>query len=291
MSRHQRRTARAVEDAGEPTAGRQRGGARVHRGNRGFTLDRAGGARCPLARSAAGGPAFHHPAVHRNRGQRLGRRPLGRIRSFPWDAIPAFSIDDRWLELRTWEGQIHRWFLRATCPTPRWRADCCAGSTWRCPPTCHRRLGPLPSSTAPAAPRNGRRRRKAAASATPPFAPPGGRHSWPWRSPAAATFTASVRLAEPFGVGSRSGFSLRCAVGVLGTADPRWTVLVVGAGCGLLGVTKLHGVFSARLLAHRAGAISPEAEQRWRRLVPVGLVLSLRFCSHRCRLPVDSTRR
>jgi hypothetical protein len=61
---------------------------------------------------------------------------------------------------------------------------------------------------------------------------------------------------------------------VLATTDV-WRVLaVVAGGFGLLAVMKLHGIWSARLLAERAGVIGPGAAGRWRWAVPLGLGLS-----------------
>jgi hypothetical protein len=62
---------------------------------------------------------------------------------------------------------------------------------------------------------------------------------------------------------------------VLGTSDLRWIVASVAGGAALLSVLKIHSAWSARMLAERSGAISDAANRRWRRLVPVGLMVSV----------------
>ena len=65
------------------------------------------------------------------------------------------------------------------------------------------------------------------------------------------------------------------AIQVLGTTNPWRVAVVVAAGCGLLGLVKIHGAWSARLLARRAGAITVKAETIWRWVVPIGLIVSI----------------
>jgi hypothetical protein len=65
------------------------------------------------------------------------------------------------------------------------------------------------------------------------------------------------------------------ALGVLSTTDGWRVAAIVAAGLGLLAVMKLHGMWSARLLAERAGVVSARAGIWWRWAVPVGLVGSV----------------
>ncbi len=203
-----------------------------------------------------------------------GRRPLGRIRSFPWDAIPAFKIEDRWLDVRTWEGDVFRWYLRQL-PDPSvegrlLRRVNLAVSTFvpsqtRTAPLLHcsncAAERPLSEGSCRRCDASVRTARQASRLA---LAVPGAGHFYTQR-PVGGVFRAGVEILV----------FAALAFGVLGTADLWKALAVVAAGIGLLGLLKLHSAWSARLLAQRSGAISPGAQQRWRRLVPIGFVLSL----------------
>lgn len=203
-----------------------------------------------------------------------GRRPHGRIRSFPWDGIPSLKIEDGWLEVRTWAQGAHRWCLRdvpdaAVEARLAKRVDL-AVSTYvpsisRTAPLLH-----CSSCGASRAPEAGGCRhcgaavRSARLAAWLALALPGAGHLYAQRPLAAAARCAAELVA----------FAL-LAAGVLATTD-RWRILAILAlGVVVVGVMKLHAAWSARLLATRAGAITQAAAARWRRLVPVGALLSL----------------
>lgn len=274
MSMTQRRTARAVETAAN----------RLLAGNEqvlGFTeavedttfSERAVlGATWPGARRVA--LLFTTRRLIEIGISACGRRALGRVRSFPWDAIPAFKIEDSWLDLRTWDGDTHRWFLR-DLPDPSvegrlLRRVNLAVSTYV---PSQSRTAPLLhcsecGAERPATEDNCRRcdatirtPRRAAQLAV---AAPGAGHFYAQR-PVAGAIRGFLEVLV-FGT---------LAAAVLGTADLRRIVIVIAGGIGLLAVMKIHGSWSARLLAERSGAISPEAEKRWRTLIPAGLLLSL----------------
>jgi hypothetical protein len=203
-----------------------------------------------------------------------GRRALGRIRSFPWDGVPSLKIADGWLEVRTWAQDVHRWYLRDV-PDPAVgarllkRVDL-AVSTYvpsisRTAPLLH-----CSSCGTGRAPEAGGCRHCGDTVRSPRLAAklalviPGAGHLYAQR-PVAAVVRCAAELAL---------FAL-LAAGVLGTTD-RWRILAtVALGVAVLGVMKLHAAWSARLLAERAGAITPSANDRWRLLGPVGTPLSL----------------
>lgn len=203
-----------------------------------------------------------------------GRRALGRIRSFPWDGIPSFRIDDGWLELRTWAEDSHRWFLRDV-PDPAVEGRLSkrvnlAVSTYvpslsRTAPLLH-----CESCGASRAPDAGGCRRCGDTVRSPrravqlALAAPGAGHLYVQRPVAAAVrFTV-----EPFVLAL-------LAAGVLATTELWRIAATVTLGAVALGVMKLHAAWSASVLAERAGAISPRADARWRWVVPAGALLSL----------------
>ena len=202
-----------------------------------------------------------------------GRRALGRNRSFPWDGIPSFRIDDGWLELRTWAEDSHRWFLRDV-PDPAVEGRLSkrvnlAVSTYvpslsRTAPLLH--CGSCGASRAPDA--GGCRRcgdivRSPRRAVQLALAVPGAGHLYAQRPVAAA-----VRCA-----GEIALFAL-LAAGMLAATEGWRIAATVTLGVVVLGVMKLHAAWSTRLLAERAGAISPRADTRWRWLIPVGAGLS-----------------
>ena len=112
MSRNQRRTARAVEEpANRLLAGNEEVlGFTEAVESTSFAERTVLGAGWPGARRVA--MLFTTRRLIEIGISALGRRPLGRIRTFPWDGIPAFKIEDNTLEVRTWEGKAYRWYLR-----------------------------------------------------------------------------------------------------------------------------------------------------------------------------------
>ena len=274
MSRNQRRTARAVEEpANRLLAGNEEVlGFTEAVESTSFAERTVLGAGWPGARRVA--MLFTTRRLIEIGISALGRRPLGRIRTFPWDGIPAFKIEDNTLEVRTWEGKAYRWYLR-DLPDPSaegrlLRRVNLAVSTYvpsktRTAPLlhCSHCAAERPASEArcrkcDATVRTARRAGQLA------IAVPGAGHYYTQR-PVAGIFSSAIEILV----------FATLAAAVLGTGDLRRIILVVAAGSGLLGVLKLHSAWSARLLAERSGAIGLGAEQRWRRLVPVGLVLSV----------------
>lgn len=274
MSRHQRRTARAVE---EPANRLLAGNEQVL----GFT---EAVEESSLAQRVVLGPAWpgSRRVVLLFTTRRLieigisatGRRSLGRIRSYPWDGIPAFKIEDRWLEVRTWEDDVDRWFLREL-PDPSvegrlLRRVNLAVSTFvpsqtRTAPLLHcSHCGAERPASEDSCRRCDATLRTARRAGQLALTIPGAGHLYAQR-PVAAALRALVELVV---------FGLLAAL-VVGTSDVRWIVASVASGLALLGVLKIHSAWSARLLAARSGAISDAAEGRWRRLVPVGLVVSM----------------
>jgi hypothetical protein len=203
-----------------------------------------------------------------------GRRALGRIRSFPWDGIPSFRIEDGWLEVRTWAEDVHRWCLRDV-PDPAVERRLSkrvnlAVSTYV--PSISRTAPLLHCATCGASrpPEAGGCRhcgdtvRSPQRAAQLAVAAPGAGHLYAQR-PLAAAVRCAVELAV---------FAL-LAAGVLLTTD-RWRIVAtVGIGAVVLAVMKLHAAWSAQLLAERAGAIGPPVNDRWRWVVPAGALVSL----------------
>jgi hypothetical protein len=203
-----------------------------------------------------------------------GRRAIGRIRAFPWDGIPSFRIADGWLELRTWAEDVQRWYLRET-PDPAIERRLLkrvnlAVSTYvpslsRTAPILH--CGSCGAGRAVDA---GTCRRCGATVRSPRRASllaaafPGAGHLYAQRRVAAA-----VRCAAELAV------LALLASGILATTEGWRIAAILAVGASVIGVMKLHAAWSARLLAERAGAISAQANARWRWPVWAGAVLSL----------------
>jgi hypothetical protein len=202
-----------------------------------------------------------------------GRRALGRIRSFPWDRIAAFVFRDEWLEIRSWDEGLHRWYLR-DLPDPSLQVR------------IQRQVDLAVSSYGPAAARDpvahcsqcgarmhagdrtcgrcaavGRRRGRAARLAV---AVPGGGHLYAGR-PVAAALHFGLELVV---------FALLASL-VLVTTDVWRVAAAVGVGFVLLALMKLQSVASARRMADRAGTISRTGDLLSRWAQPVGLLLSI----------------
>ncbi len=203
-----------------------------------------------------------------------GLRARGRVRSFPWDGIPSFQIIDDRLEIRTWDGEVHTWYLRDV-PDPGIegrlnRRVNLAVSTFvpsqsRTAPLRHcTKCGSERPSTKESCRMCGARIRTSRRASQLAMVTPGGGHFYAGR-----LVGGTVRLLL------ETSIFVLLALQVLGTTDPWRVAVVVAAGCGLLGLAKLHGAWSARLLARRAGAISVKAGEVWRWLVPIGLVASI----------------
>ena len=202
-----------------------------------------------------------------------GRRAKGRIRSFPWDGIPSFQIVDDWLEVKTWDDQVHTWYLREV-PDPDVegrlnRRVNLAVSTFV---PSHSRTAPLRHCTTCGAERPsteescrvcGATLRTARRASQLALVSPGGGHLYAGRP-----LGGAVRLLLEVAIFAGLGFQ------VLGTTDPWRVAAVVASGVGLLGLVKLHSAWSAGLLATRAGAIGDKAKRIWRWVVPIGLVVS-----------------
>ena len=203
-----------------------------------------------------------------------GRRASGRIRSFPWDGIPSFQIVDDWLEVKTWDDEIHTWYLRDV-PDPDIegrlnRRVNLAVSTFvpsgsRTAPLRHCTIcGTERPSTEENCRVCGATLRTSKRASQLALATPGGGHIYAGRPVGGAVHLLLETLI----------FAI-LAIQVLGTTNPWRVAVVVAAGCGLLGLVKIHGALSARLLAGRAGAITVKAKTIWRWVVPIGLIVSI----------------
>jgi hypothetical protein len=203
-----------------------------------------------------------------------GRRALGGIRSFPWDMAPELELSGHLFELRTWAESSFKWFLRDEIdqdivdklhneadlsvstyqPTevrsvPRhYCTHCCAsgvdtdGECGRC----------------------GYRARTASLACALAIAIPGAGYLYAKR---------------PFGAAFRFIFELvvfgLLAAAVVTATTFRDAVIAVAIGAVVIGMLKIHSCAIARLLTRRADMVSSSAQQRWRWLVPVGLLPSL----------------
>jgi len=203
-----------------------------------------------------------------------GTRGGGRIRSFPWDGIPSFRLVDDWLEVRTWNEDVLRWYLRDV-PDPTvegllLKRVNLAVSTYvpslsRTAPVLHCSSCGAPRPSVPAACRRcGADLRTPERAAQLAIAAPGAGHAYAQR-PRAAAARGLVEIA----------IFASLATGMLTTAD-RWRVLAIAAlGIAVFGVMKFHAAWSSRLLTEGAGAIEPKTNRWWRRAVPVGGLVSV----------------
>jgi len=203
-----------------------------------------------------------------------GRRAVGRIRSFPWDRVPSFELHGRWLELRSWADAGFRWYLRDELDPSiqqllRAQADLSVStfqpSQIRSVPLTHCSHCGL-AHTNP----DGRCSRCKAEIRSPRLAKwlavafPGAGHLYAsWRLAAAMRFGIELLI---FG-------SLVTAVLVADTA--RGAVTAIAIGAFVLILLKSHGAAVASILARQGEAITAEAQRRWRRVFPLGLLLSL----------------
>ncbi len=203
-----------------------------------------------------------------------GRRSRGRVRSFPWDGIPSFQIVDDRLEVKTWDDEIHTWYLRDV-PDPEIegrlnRRVNLAVSTFvpsgsRTAPLRHcTKCGTERPSTEESCRVCGATLRTAHRASQLALATPGGGHFYAGRP-----LGGAVRLLLESSIFAVLAFQ------VLGTTNPWRVAAVVAAGCGLLGLVKLQSAWSARLLATRAAAITDRAKKFWRWVVPMGLAVSI----------------
>jgi len=203
-----------------------------------------------------------------------GRRRGSRIRSFPWDGVPSFRIVDDWLEVRTWDEAILRWYLRDV-PDPTvegllLKRVNLAVSTYvpslsRTAPVLHCSSCGAPRSSSPVDCRRcGAGIRSPDRAGQLAVAAPGAGHLYAQRTVAAAG-RAAVEVAA----------FAALAAGMLTTTDP-WRVLAIALlGIAVLGGLKLHAVWSARLLTESSGAIGASANRWWRWAVPVGGLVSV----------------
>jgi hypothetical protein len=203
-----------------------------------------------------------------------GRRSLGRVRTFPWDGIPSIQIVDDWLEIRSWSGETYRWYLHDP-PDPALEGR------------LNRRVNLAVSTFVPSDSRTAPLHHCSRCGAERPAAEPTCRHcDAVVRSPAlAGSLAAAIPGAGHLFCGRPVAACVRLlaetavfgllAFGVLSTTDVWRTLAIVAVGFGLLSVIKLHGVWSARVLAERAGVVAPRAHTRWRWLVPLGAAVSI----------------
>jgi hypothetical protein len=200
--------------------------------------------------------------------------PNGRVRSFPWDGVPSLALNDGWLEIRTWDEEVHRWYLRDV-PDPRiegllLKRVNLAVSTYvpslsRTAPIVHcSRCGAAPLSASGSCRRCEAVVRSPGRAAGLAVAAPGAGHLYAQR-PVAAIVRLVIEVA----------LFVLMAVVILGTTNP-WRVLVGGALGGLLlAIAKTHAALSARVLAERSGTILPTSDRRWRLVTPIAAVASI----------------
>ncbi len=260
---HQRRIARAVQGV---VAGITAPNEKVLTFTEGIELggllDRAAhGASWPPTRRAA--LVFTDHRLIEIALDCLGRHAQGRIRSFPWDRVPALRLRGRWLEVETWAEVSFRWYLRSLVDGQieellRSQVDL-AVSTFRSAAQrsvpfehcghCH---AERPSS-------GGACRRCAMEPRSPRLAAwlalglPGGGHLYAGRWMAAA-----VHAVLEIGA-----YAVTTAA-VLTADTLLHGVLAFLAGALVLGFLKLQAVVSARLLAPRSAPAGPAAQRRWR---------------------------
>jgi len=203
-----------------------------------------------------------------------GRRPHGRIRSFPWDGVPSLKIEGGWLEVRTWAEDVHRWYLRDV-PDPAVERRLAkrvnlAVSTYvpsisRTAPLLHcESCGASRPPEAIGCRQCGATVRSPRRAARLAVAFPGAGHLYAQR-PLAAAVRCGLELAV----------LALLAAGVLATTDRLRIAAAIVLGVVALAVMKVHAAWSARLLTERAGAISPPVNARWQWVAAVGAPASL----------------
>jgi len=195
----------------------------------------------------------------------LGRHPQGRIRSFPWDRVPALRLRGRWLEVETWAEVSFRWYLRSLVDGQveellRGQVDL-AVSTFR---SAAQRSVPFQHCGHCHAerPSSGEACRRCAMEPRSPrlaawlaVGLPGGGHLYAGR-----WMAALVHAALEIGAYAVTTTAVLTADTLL------HGVFALVAGTLVLGFLKLQAVASARLLAPRSTPASPAAHRRWRLL-------------------------
>jgi hypothetical protein len=203
-----------------------------------------------------------------------GRQAVGRIRSFPWDRVPSLELHGRWLELRSWADTGFRWYLRDELDPSiqqqlRAQADLSVStyqpSQIRSVPLIHcSHCGVVRTNPDGACTRCQSRVRSPSLAGWLALAFPGAGHFY-----ASRRRVATMR----FGIELLIFGSLASAVLVADTV--RGAVSAIAIGAFVLILLKFHGGAVARNLSRQGEAITAEAHRRWRRFVPLGLLLSL----------------
>lgn len=195
----------------------------------------------------------------------LGRRARGRVRSFPWERVPALQLGERWLEVRTWSEESFRWYLRdepeAEIQDLLHSQVDLAVSTYRpsdvrSVPVSHcGACGAVRPSDRDACRHCGMLPRSPRLAGWLAFSLPGAGHLYAGRPLAAAGHLAL-----------ETGAFAAAAAAAMTSVTYRQGALAMAAGLVVVGLLKLQAAVSARLLAARSAAIPPTRQRRWRAL-------------------------